>query len=108
MRRKTPELSVRLAYCHSSSSTKSENTSRVYHKSPGPSVDSRISKTCMKPPVPAICHPARAPLYSGLKAGFGFGVRDATIAPADLRAKVSPVSDGLAEPAVGNSAGPAT
>src|SRR5579859_3273224 len=105
---KTPELSVRFAYCHSSSSTKSEKLSRVYQSNPGPPTDSRMSYTCRKLSAPDICQSANCPVYSGLKRAKGVGVNAATTAALVRRASVTPVKDGFAEPTVGNRAGPAT
>src|SRR3954468_23748695 len=103
-RMKTPELSVRLAYCHSNSSTKSEKLSRVYQSNPGPPTDSRMSYTWRKLPLPDICQSAKLPAYSGLKRGKGAGANAATTAALVRRASVRPVKDGLAEPTVGNKA----
>src|SRR5207253_3189825 len=105
---KTPELSVGLEAGHSRVKAKLANCSRVYQSSPSPPNVSRTSPKTLKPPAPAICHPASVPMKRGFGVALGGGVSDSTIKRAVRLASAVAVSEGFAEPIVGNSAGPET
>src|SRR5713101_7105318 len=105
---KTPELSSGCAARQSSFSRKSLNCSRVYQSRPMPPCDSTTPLLATNPPLPAICHPARSAGRIARNSFEGCGWSRCTIASAVFLASTSPVRLGLADPQVGNSAGPAT